>query len=421
MAPFLPRALSMLVFVWSLHVAASNDQAAERGLVRDDQCAADPRECALTALQLRGQRVASGNNASEARPLPLLRVHSAWGCGNLQGNYSLSWKAMGQNFFDQFTFVTQDDTHGAQRYLTREEAFRTGVASSNESRARIRVGEVVGELQRASVRIHSKQAWRPDRGFLVVMKYKHVPYGPGLWPALWMMNSDLKWPAGGELDILEYANDEANKVTFHTSKNCFLSRRKLWLCMRSRPGRRLGDSGPVNCNTNYFKNLLGCRPRQMRHTGQWYAENPGIVAALWDANGISAYHIPEAEIPGDLIEEQPLPESWRRWRIAFLPFDQRTCFDMAKPQEIVLNIALCGDWAGGAWARSRMASHTGFAGKCQPGPLCCARFAAGPASEEPYRRHAHFDIDYLKVFEPSGQPTELYSGTYRRGGKLLSE
>lgn len=34
---------------------------------------------------------------------------------------------------------------------------------------------------------------------------------------------DIKWPKGGELDILEYANDESNKVTFHTDRMCKLN------------------------------------------------------------------------------------------------------------------------------------------------------------------------------------------------------
>lgn len=45
----------------------------------------------------------------------------------------------------------------------------------------------------------SDQAWRPDIGFIVAMKYKHVPYGPGIWPAFWLVNSDVGWPKGAEI------------------------------------------------------------------------------------------------------------------------------------------------------------------------------------------------------------------------------
>ena len=42
--------------------------------------------------------------------------------------------------------------------------------------------------------------------------------------------------AGGELDILEYANDESNKVTFHTNRACKLNVQKLRKCARKIKG-----------------------------------------------------------------------------------------------------------------------------------------------------------------------------------------
>lgn len=45
-----------------------------------------------------------------------------------------------------------------------------------------------------------------------------VPEGHGLWPAFWMLGSDIDevgWPASGEIDILEYVGREPN--TLYTS------------------------------------------------------------------------------------------------------------------------------------------------------------------------------------------------------------
>ena len=39
---------------------------------------------------------------------------------------------------------------------------------------------------------------------------------------------------------------------------------------------------------NYWKNMFGCRPRQVQKTGAWYAKNPGVIAAAWDEDGITA-------------------------------------------------------------------------------------------------------------------------------------
>lgn len=43
--------------------------------------------------------------------------------------------------------------------------------------------------------------------------------GKGSWPAIWMLNSALDWPKGGELDILEFVGREPGRVfsTVHTA------------------------------------------------------------------------------------------------------------------------------------------------------------------------------------------------------------
>jgi len=192
--------------------------------------------------------------------------------------------------------------------------------------------------------LHSEQAWRPDIGFIVVLRYKHVPYGPGVWPAFWLLNSDLKWPQGGELDIMEYANYDTAKVTFHTDKKCNMSEKKLKACTKTMSD--VDDSQVLSCYTNYSGNELGCMPPQVRKNGEWFSKNPGAIALVWDANGIISFHIPEAEIPADLESDTPKPNTWKdSWRMAFMPFEEKTCQNVARPQEIVLNIALCGDWA----------------------------------------------------------------------------
>lgn len=45
-----------------------------------------------------------------------------------------------------------------------------------------------------------------------------LPCGRGTWPAIWMLNSAMQWPDGGELDIAEGVGREPGKVfsTVHT-------------------------------------------------------------------------------------------------------------------------------------------------------------------------------------------------------------
>ena len=111
-----------------------------------------------------------------------------------------------KNLFNRFFLSCPSKCSGAEWYLNKSEAFYQGVVHASKAGAILRVGEQVQPFKRRSVMLHSAQAWRPDVGFIVAMKYKHVPYGPGIWPAFWMVNSDIRWPRGGELDILEYLN-----------------------------------------------------------------------------------------------------------------------------------------------------------------------------------------------------------------------
>eukprot|EP00439_Symbiodinium_sp_Y106_P058177 s144_g8.t1 len=404
---------------------ARGEDLEERALHQDDQCTGE--QCALNALQHRGAKIAT--EAAEAEELQAedevedmmdteedLGVNYTelmeYGCFAKPSNMRLSWRASGRDFFQQFTFVTQDDTHGAHKYLNFHDAVRHGViGATNHGSVFMKIGgieptgEWIAPYKRHSVMIHSNYAWHPQDGFLVVMKYNHVPWGPSIWPAFWLMNSDKVWPDGGEFDIMEFANDEASKITFHTDKNCLLDPRKVGSCMR---GKRMGGSGPMNCNTNYWKNLFGCR----------------AFAASWDEDGITVYHIPNHEIPADLKEDKPRPESWGKWVVAYLPYVSHTCHkDLAGPQEIVLNIALCGDWAGNAWFRSGSARSTGFTHGCRadigkPYEDCCTKYATSHDGriEHMFRNQAYFDIDYMKVYTSSGARSPSLSGIHRRGG-----
>ena len=46
-----------------------------------------------------------------------------------------------------------------------------------------------------------------------------LPCGQGTWPAIWMLNRDVVWPSGGELDIMEHMGREPGRVfsTVHTA------------------------------------------------------------------------------------------------------------------------------------------------------------------------------------------------------------
>ncbi len=63
-----------------------------------------------------------------------------------------------------------------------------------------------------SAKLQSQQAWTYGR---FEFKVK-LPKGRGVWPAIWMMPSDMKkyggWPQCGEIDIIEQLGHEPNRV-----------------------------------------------------------------------------------------------------------------------------------------------------------------------------------------------------------------
>jgi beta-glucanase (GH16 family) len=60
-----------------------------------------------------------------------------------------------------------------------------------------------------------KQDW--TYGFFEVRA--KLPCGKGTWPAIWMLGSQGAWPAGGELDIMEWVGSRPERVfsTVHTT------------------------------------------------------------------------------------------------------------------------------------------------------------------------------------------------------------
>ncbi|CAE8594332.1 unnamed protein product [Polarella glacialis] len=224
MTPVMSRAVILCTMARLSFVSCTSSNSEEpaslsTALETDDQC----------ALQMRGNATAQAGKEGEAanqtwsrwrRRQPkwdggkwLRQARKAWqdmearqanmeanmeaywsenSCFAAPRSYGLAFKAQGSSFFDDFTFMTVDETHGANRYLTKEEALKTGVVETSEEHGTIlRVGDVEpstapnGTFKRQSVNLHSNHAWKPSEGMLVVMKYNHVPYGAGVWPAFW--------------------------------------------------------------------------------------------------------------------------------------------------------------------------------------------------------------------------------------------
>lgn len=126
-----------------------------------------------------------------------------------------------------------------------------------------------------------------------------LPSGTGVWPAIWMLGTNMDvagWPACGEIDIMEYVGYQPNTVhmAVHTTSG-------------------YGD----NCS-KFQKTLSSCE------------EEFHIYGLIWTSEKLEFY----IDVPQNVIftynPQVKTPENW--------PFD--------KPQFILLNLAVGGNWGG---------------------------------------------------------------------------
>lgn len=157
-----------------------------------------------------------------------------------------------------------------------------------------------GQRNYTSARLVSKNKgdWKYGR-FDIKAK---MPYGQGIWPAIWMMPTDAVyggWAASGEIDIMEYLGHEQNKVhgTLH-----------------------YGGSWPNNTHTGDSYTL---------ESGS-FADDFHVFTLEWQEGEIRWY------VDGALYQTQT---QWNTTAAPFpAPFDQK--FFM------ILNLAVGGNWPG---------------------------------------------------------------------------
>jgi len=167
-----------------------------------------------------------------------------------------------------------------------------------------------------------------------------MPQGCGTWPAIWE-NGD-HWPAGGEIDIVEGVNNQdTNVVTLHTAPGCFMPK------SRAMTGSLLG----LNCNAATDHNA-GCGVSISggnnygstfnSNGGGWYAmqrTSDSVTVWFWARGSTS--------VPWDVANGVNFINT-DDWGTPDANFTNANC-DISSyfgPASIIINISLCGDWAG---------------------------------------------------------------------------
>ena len=136
-----------------------------------------------------------------------------------------------------------------------------------------------------------------------------IPVGPGAWPAIWTLGSDMPWPNSGEIDVMEYYR--INGVP-HILANAAWGSENEWVAA-------------WNSKTVPFSHFLEKDPEWASRFHVWRMD--------WDENSIKIYL--DDELINDIDVNRTANKN--RWN---------TTNPMRQPHYILLNLAMGGDHGG---------------------------------------------------------------------------
>lgn len=355
----------------------------------------------------------------------LLLSHAAFA-----GNYTLRDEITGHQFLDRFWFWSYaDPTNGSVNYVDQSTAVANKLAYVDTSGRFVIRADNTSVLPpgqgRQSVRLHSNQ--KVGDG-VVVGKFTFMPQGCATWPAFWTC-TDGDWPAGGEIDIVEGANDQGprNLASLHTLYGCHV------------PGGQRSDqfgftsqsdcAYQPGCSSTFFANS-SFGPSFNQNGGGYFAVrretrpgDPGISVYFWPitasvsslpaavaavADGTSApkYVVTNSNATGNDRAEL------NKWGTPGA-FFANTANSSASPaalatgegsvcqmqnyfdeHEIIINLSLCGEWAGETFALS------GCAAKYNN--VSCDDFVR--TSPQAFS-DARWEIEYMRIYDNGSSST----------------
>jgi len=304
---------------------------------------------------------------------------------NRATTYKLQDKHQGQTFFDGWNFFADaDPTHGNVIYQSKENAKDLAYVQSDGTAVMKvdNVTQVAPGGNRRSVRITSKAAYN---GALVIGDFWAFAHGPTVWPAFWAVGP--AWPNTGEIDIFEFVNDyTSNQYTLHTGSNAVCKANpnvgpKFKSANSTMNKSFLGTSVTTECQSSGANNA-GCAftdvPGSAGHA--FNAAGGGVYAMLWNNDTIAVWRFERASIPQDIQSGNPNPDSWGT-PVALWTNDSCDISRSFRDLSLVLNISICGDWAGSVFVP---------AGTCGT--------AVGNSTNYDY---AHIMVNYIAVYQPA--------------------
>jgi len=308
---------------------------------------------------------------------------SAW---TLTENWS------GRNFFDgwyswgDFGVGGSDPTNGVTNYVDTTTAWNQGLISINSrGNAVLKVDTTPQNWGlRNSMRIQTKKKY--NAGTLAIFDVIHAPEGPGTWPAIWSYGDS--WPYQGEIDIYETVNGmQVPQTSYHTSDGCSMD-------VNQSPFSGV-LTGSADCNSFATANS-GCGIRDKGVAGGQALNAAGgmVMAMSWTNAGISSWFFPKNAVPQDITAGTPSPANWGQ-PTASLGGSKCDLSARFNQHAFVINTALCGDWANGAWPWAQWDNGETVSPAQSTGYSDCASYIANNGDA---LKKAYWEIASVKIY-----------------------
>ncbi|KAI0791069.1 concanavalin A-like lectin/glucanase domain-containing protein [Abortiporus biennis] len=303
----------------------------------------------------------------------------------LAANFTLIDTWQGSNFFDGWDFVNNFDntTNGDVNYISPlVNASANQLAFVNSAgQAIIKVDNVTNVPypdKRDSIRISTSTYY--EAGTVWIFDATHLPYGCSVWPSFWTKGQD--WPRQGEIDIVEGINlQEANQMALHTFAGCTAATGTT----------QTGITGDTNCNSTTGSGCTVGESNTNSFGANFASSGGGVWATQFDASGIFIWFWSRSNVPASITTATDSIDlsSWGTPSAAY-PASSCTIGDFFGPQQLVIDITLCGDWAGVPSIYQPTCGGDGSANGCYVNSVINAG--------SPHYDNAYFEINYVKAF-----------------------
>ncbi|OCH86677.1 putative laminarinase [Obba rivulosa] len=263
----------------------------------------------------------------------------------LAATYSLNQNYVGTDFLSAWTHqAIADPTNGRVNYVDQATALSLNLTYANGDTLVMRADDTTvlsaSGPGRNSVRIMSNAAFTHH---VAVFDIRHMPQGCATWPAAWE-TAISNWPNGGEVDIVSVNDETPDSITLHTGAGC---------TMPASGSTMLGTVTSTDCNANDDGNA-GCgvrAPSENSYGPLFNTQGGGFYSMERTSDFIKVWFWSRSDgsVPSDLSTGASSVDT-DNWGTptALFPNTQCDIDEEFSENNIIINLTLCGDWAGQA-------------------------------------------------------------------------